>query len=140
MFIRNLQVRFSECDGLGHVNNANYFNYMEDARMDVFRIFHPTLDLDGWNLIVASTRCEFLAQVTYADELTIHTWISKVGNASVVVEHAIRNQHDAYVARGQAVLILYDYNMQRSQSVSDDVRQVLSQHVSAPDNAPTLRN
>ena len=32
-----LQVRFSDCDPLGHVNNAKYLTYLEQARLVLWR-------------------------------------------------------------------------------------------------------
>ncbi|WAH38073.1 acyl-CoA thioesterase [Alicyclobacillus dauci] len=139
MFTRNLQVRFSECDGLGHVNNATYFNYMEDARIEVFRMFNPSLSLDKWNLIVASARCDFLAQVTYADHLTVYTWVSHIGNSSFTLDHAIANEQGTWVARGQAALIAFDYTTQKASPITPEVRAQLASHGAAPEGVPALR-
>lgn len=139
MFSRTVQVRFSECDGLGHVNNGTYFNYMEDARIDVFRLFNPQLDLSKWNLIVASTRCDFLEQVKYAEILTVYTWISKIGNSSFVVEHAIQSESGLWVARGSATMIGYDYETKKSSPLTKEIRELLEKHHESPDGAPQLR-
>lgn len=138
MFTRSVQVRFSECDGLGHVNHANYFNYMEDARIDVFQLFHPSLSLEDWNLIVASARCDFLAQVTYAEQLTVHTWFSRVGNSSFTVDHAITNASGQFVARGQATLILFDYEVGKAMPISAELRQQVAEHSTPLEGAPAL--
>lgn len=140
MLTRNVQVRFGECDGLGHVNNVTYFTYMEDARMDIFRLFNPSLEVEQWNLIVAGTRCDFLAQVKYAEVLTIETWISKIGTSSFVVDHLIKNANNIPVARGQATLIAYDYATQRAVAVTSEIRQKLNDHMDNPVDAPSLRS
>jgi len=140
MFEKKLQVRFGECDGLGHVNNGTYFTYMEDARMDVFRLFNPVLALERWNLIVAGTRCDFLAQVKYADVLTVSTWISKTGNSSFVVEHLLTSENGTPVARGQATLIAYDYENKKAVPISPQVRDALAEHAVGPADAPALRS
>jgi acyl-CoA thioester hydrolase len=132
-------VRFGECDGLGHVNNGTYFTYMEDARVDVFRIFVPSLDLTQWNLIVASTKCDFLEQVKFAEKLSVITWIGRIGNASFTVEHALKNDDGQWVARGQATMITYDYSAKSSVPIWDAARTVLQQHVEAPEGVPALR-
>ncbi|MFB5189524.1 acyl-CoA thioesterase [Alicyclobacillus fastidiosus] len=139
MFTRAIQVRFSECDGLGHVNNTQYLNYMEDARMDVFRLFNPSLSLDKWNLIVASTRCDFLAQVTYAQQLTVSTWIPRIGNASFSVHHAIQDEAGDWVARAEAILIAYDYEAKSAIPIWETARMALEEHAVGPDGVPDLR-
>jgi acyl-CoA thioester hydrolase len=140
LFQQSFTVRFGECDGLGHVNNGTYFTYMEHARMDIFRLFNPTLALDRWNLIVASTRCDFLRQATYAETLTVYTWIGRVGNSSFTVEHAIQNSTTgAWVARGQATLVTFDYQANQSRPLTAAERDALLAHTDGPAGAPELR-
>ena len=139
MFLSTVTVRFGECDGLGHVNNAMYYTYMEEARGEIFRLFNPSLKLGNWNLIVASTRCDYLHQVEYAEKLQIYTWIGRLGNSSFTVEHALANQQGEWVARGQAVLIGYDYQAEQSDPLQTDIQQILKSHMDAPDGAPLLR-
>lgn len=134
-----LTVSFSDCDGLGHVNHAKYFTYMEEARGDVFRMFNPSLKLKDWNLIVASARCDFLKQVSYAEKITVLSWISRLGTASYTIDHAIQNEAGDYVARGQGVLIAYDYNTQKAVPISPKVREELLRHQEGPADAPALR-
>lgn len=138
MFTREVVVRFGECDGLGHVNNGTYFDYMEDARIDVFRLFNPSLDLNTWNMIVASTRCDFLKQVTFAEKLTVYTWLSKIGNSSFVVEHVLCNEKEEFVARGQATMLGYDYEQKKAKPLWDEVRSQLEAHITGPAGVPDL--
>ncbi len=139
MFSKSIVVAFSDCDGLGHVNHAKYFTYMEEARMDVFRLFNPTLAVDDWNLIVASARCDYLGQVHYAETLSIETWVSHVGNSSFTVDHAIFNEARTCVARGQAVMIAFDYATQKPMPIWSEVRAALEQHSTPVEGAPDLR-
>lgn len=120
-----IRVRFSECDGLGHVNNAVYFVYMEEARTDLFQLFNPSLDLNKWNLIVASAQCQFRKQAAYAEKLEVVTFLSKIGNSSFTVDHLIRNASGETVAEGQVVLVYFDYEQQRSAAIPEAIREQL---------------
>ena len=140
LFQKAVAVRFNECDGLGHVNNGTYFVYMEEARMEIFELFNPSLSLAAWNLIVASARCDFLEQVTYGERLLVFTWISKIGNSSFSVEHALQNISGVWVARGQAVLLAYDYEAKRPVALWPAVREALIAHQTPPETAPSLRS
>lgn len=139
MFTTDITVRFNDCDALGHVNNGTYFTYMEEARTPIFRLCNPNLDVGNWNLIVASTRCDFLQQVHFAQCLTVLTWIGKVGNSSFVVEHALQSASHEWVARGQAVLIHYDYAGKRAIALPTEVRSALQAHAQGPTDVPDLR-
>ncbi len=139
MFTKQTIVRFSECDGLGHVNNTTYYIYMEEARVDLFRLFIPSLDLTQWNLIVASTRCDYLQQVKFAEIITTYTWISHIGKSSMIIEHALQNDQNEWVARGQAVMIYYNYETQKAESIPEAIKNTLMQQMESPINAPDLR-
>ncbi|MGB8955017.1 MAG: thioesterase family protein [Tumebacillaceae bacterium] len=139
MFTHDIVVRFSECDPLGHVNNANYFTYLEEARTEVFRLFNPDLRVRQWNLIVASTRCDFLHEVVYSDRITVCTWIGRLGTSSFEVEHAIRDEEGNWVARGKATLLGYDFAEKRAIPLTEEIRAKLLQHSDAPEGVPALR-
>lgn len=125
MHTYTFQVRFSDCDGLGHVNNTVYFVYMEEARQEIFRIFNPTLELKRWNLIIASATCDFRKQATYAELLRVHTFLSKIGSSSMVVEHRILNEREERVAEGRAVMIFYNYETQKTEPIPSELRPQL---------------
>ena len=121
-----LQVRFNECDGLGHVNNAVYYTYMEAARMELFRMLDPDMDIKNWKLIVASTSCEYKAQASFAQWLRITTEIERIGNSSFTVLHRISDRDTGkLIAVGRAVLVHYDYQKQQSRPLTPEMRRTL---------------
>lgn len=140
MFTYETTVRFSECDALGHVNNTVYFIYFEEARTEIFRIFNSGLDTKRWNLIVASTSCDFLSQVKYAEKLTVYTWIGRLGNSSFEVHHAIKNKKGVWVARGKAILLRFDFEQQKAVPLSETIREELLKHSKGPEDVPPLRS
>lgn len=139
MFITEITVRFNECDALGHVNNTNYFIYFEQARTEIFRIFNPELSIHSWNLIVASTACDFLREITYAQTIRVYTWISRIGRSSFDVEHAIQDEKQNWVARGRATMIRYDFTERRSIPLSGEICALLRQHEKGPAGVPEMR-
>ncbi len=139
MFYTNLQVRFSDCDGLGHMNHAAYFHLMEEARRDVFALFNPSLGIDAWNLIVGSARCDYIEQIDHRETVRVVSWIGHVGNSSFAVEHAVQNRMGQWAARGQAVLIHFDYGRGSALPLPSDIKRILLAHGEGPGDAPSLR-
>lgn len=139
MFFTDLQVRFSDCDALGHMNHASYFHLMEEARREVFLLFNPSLDIKSWNLIVGSARCDYIRQARYQDTLKFASWIGHVGNSSFTVEHAVQNEAGLWIARGQAVLIHFAYAGGGVSPLPPDIRRALLSHGEGPEGAPALR-
>lgn len=139
LFTRQLTVRFNDCDPMGHVNNAVYFTFFEEARTDVFHLFNPDLNVRNWNLIVASTRCDYIQEAVYAQTLTIHTWIGKIGRSSFEVEHAIQGEGGDWIARGKGTLLGYDFDTKSAVPLTDDIKQKLLEHIKEPKNVPSFR-
>jgi acyl-CoA thioester hydrolase len=121
-----LQVRFNECDGLGHVNNAVYYTYMETARIPLFQMLDPEMNLQDWKLIVASTSCEYKAQASFAQWLTITTETERIGTSSFTLRHRILDRDSGVlIADGKAVLVHYDYQAKKSVPLTEKMVQTL---------------
>ncbi|MDA8354637.1 MAG: thioesterase family protein [Firmicutes bacterium] len=121
-----LQVRFNECDGLGHVNNAVYYTYMETARIELFQMLDPEMNLNNWKLIVASTSCEYKSQASFAQWLKVSTEVERIGTSSFTILHQINDlKTDELIAVGRAVLVHYDYQKQRSVPLTPDMKKTL---------------
>jgi acyl-CoA thioester hydrolase len=72
------RIRHYECDAYGHVNNANYLRYMQEAAMrasaevgwDVARYTGI-----GQHWLVHDTTIEYLAPLRYGDTVRVKTWV-----------------------------------------------------------------
>ena len=112
-FVHRERARFRDCDALGHVNNAVYSTYLEQARLSMLG------KLDSF--ILARVEIDFLAQLRAGDELEIRTRCSRIGTKSFELEHEIWSDGTA-AARGQSVLVAYDYARGESVPLPDEVR------------------
>ncbi|TDT38591.1 acyl-CoA thioester hydrolase [Halospina denitrificans] len=128
MFHHEIEPRFNDTDALGHISNTAFPVWFEQARMPVFRIFHPSLDVKHWPLIIARLEIDLKAQSYWAMPVNIRTYIGKIGNSSF---HVIQEawQGGTEVARGVAVLIHFDYETETALPIPDDIREKLAEHL-----------
>lgn len=80
------RVRFHEVDALGHVNNAAYLNYLEQAAIDhatLVGLDRPTLRRLGGVFVARRHEIEFLRPVFAGDLLRIVTWLNDPRGARV---------------------------------------------------------
>lgn len=73
------RVRYYECDALGHLNNANYLRYMEEAaiRASSAAGYSPARYREMDRLWLArQTEIEYLRPLSYNDEVQIKTWVA----------------------------------------------------------------
>jgi acyl-CoA thioester hydrolase len=95
-----LSVRTYECDSYGHVNNANYLNYLEFARWDFLKQVGFDYDLmlkNGYGVYVARIEIDYKKSARADDELTIHTWAVKKGAVSGILQQQISRGEDIIV-------------------------------------------
>ncbi|EHJ03610.1 thioesterase family protein [Marinobacter manganoxydans] len=130
MFYLELEPRFSDTDALGHISNTTLPVWFEQARTPVFRIFHPTLEAETWPLIIARLEIDLMAQSYWHIPVKIKTGIGKIGNSSF---HVIQEawQGDKQIARGVAVLIHFDYEIEKALPIPDDIKARLAEHAVA---------
>ncbi|AKB81777.1 hypothetical protein MSBR3_1199 [Methanosarcina barkeri 3] len=139
MFSTIVSPRFGDIDGLGHVNNTVLPVWFEIGRNSVFRLFSPDLDLspDVWHLILVRTEFDFLHQMYFRSDVEIRTYIAKIGNSSFTVGHEAWQEGELKV-KGQAVLVYYDFKLQKAIPLPDSIREILTSHMlPAMNNAET---
>ena len=120
-----IEPRFCELDGLGHVNNAVPLEWCEQARIPLFRIFTPDLELSKWRLIIVKNNIDYLKQIDFGKMVKIQTTLSKLGNSSLTIEHEIFQSGDK-VCHCQCIMIHFDYKVNKSKPIPDYERGQLT--------------
>lgn len=119
------KVRFAETDLLGHVNNASYFVYMEEARVDFFKSAFPE---KKESFVVASVKCDFIQQAFFDQWLVVQTKAVKIGNKSFDLEHAIIDKDSGdLIAKGHSVVVHFNTEKQTSEPLTSQMRKQLEQ-------------
>jgi acyl-CoA thioester hydrolase len=110
-------VRFNDCDPMGHVNNAAYSTYLEQARIGVLGGLDP--------FILARVEIDFRAELRHGEDVEVRTRCGRVGTKSFVLEHELLAD-GRLVAEAKSVLVGYDYESARSVPLSDELRRKLT--------------
>ena len=116
-WIQRERVRFRDVDAMGHVNNAVYSTYLEQARIGILGGLEP--------FILARVEIDFRAQLEEGADVEVRSRCSHVGTKSFELQHEIWSA-DRLVAEAKSVLVGYDYERAESVSLSDDLRRTLT--------------
>jgi acyl-CoA thioester hydrolase len=85
-----LQVRFRDLDAMGHVNNAVYATYLEQARVDYYADVLG-VGLDDIDTVLVNLEIDYRHEVVLDDEtVTIAMGVRSIGESSVVVGYEVR--------------------------------------------------
>jgi acyl-CoA thioester hydrolase len=105
-----LSVRYHECDAYGHVNNAHYARYMQEAAFEASAAAgypHTWYTEHDRVFAIRATQIEFLQQAAYRDALEVKTWISDTRRVTARRQYEIRNtQTGALICRGHSDWVL----------------------------------
>jgi acyl-CoA thioester hydrolase len=105
-----LTVRTYECDSYGHVNNANYLNYLEFARYEFLRDIgfdYPAIVRAGYGVYIARVEIDYKKPAVTDDVLRIRSWPVKKRTASGIIAQEIRRGEDL-VAQAKVTWALVD--------------------------------
>ena len=94
-FEHELEVRFRDCDPMGHVNNAVYLTYLESARFAWWRSAFGPLGLKEHGFIVARVEIDYRKPALPGDRLLIRLRVDSIGRSSFAVGYEIAQREDA---------------------------------------------
>jgi acyl-CoA thioester hydrolase len=122
-----LTIRWGDMDAMGHVNNAVYFRYLEQARVDwlASRGFLHEAQVTG--PVVVNARCSFIRQLKFPGELEIRTYAGAPGRSSFeTMQEIFRvDQPDILCAEGGAKVVWVDYALGKSVTMPDALRELI---------------
>lgn len=115
------RVRFRDVDSLGHVNNAVFLTYLEEARIG----YLLPMGADAANMILARVEIDFRAPLRTGDELEIGVRPVNVGSKSFELEYEVRAS-GTVAAEAKTVIVSFDYETGRSVEVPQAWREALA--------------
>ena len=113
---------------MGHVNNAVYLTYAEQARLAYWvelGAFRPGSGLPG--IIVARNECDYERPARPGEWLDVLVGTTRIGRTSFTVECEILGDDGQLVARAKTVQVAYDYTASRPVPVPDWFRAAMEQ-------------
>jgi len=132
--ITRLSVRWGDMDCLGHVNNAKFFTYDEQARLEYFQLFDGVVP-EMWKaegLILAKLGCDFIAQLHHPATLDVGIRIKRLGRSSMETEGAMF-EGERLVAVTSGVVVWFDYRQQKTAPIPDIVKaRIREREIVAP--------
>lgn len=123
----SFRVRHYECDAYGHVNNANYLRYMEEAafRASTAAGYGPeayaAMNRRWW---IRETEIEYLKPLRYGDTVTITTWVADMRHVRSRRAYELRRAQDnELVARAWTEWVFRDGTTGRPVPIPDELRR-----------------
>jgi len=120
-FVHHETVRFRDLDALGHVNNAVFATYLEQARI----AFLSPNGAQVEDMILARLEIDFRSPAGLGDTIEIAVTPTRIGTKSFDLEYVVRAA-DRVLAEAKTVLVAYDYATARPVELPDEWKELLA--------------
>jgi len=123
-----IQIRFSDIDLIGHVNNVVYGYYFDTARLDYFeKALNIRLDWrQGKIMVLVHIETNFFQSTSPYDIIEVTTRIIKIGNKSVTMLQQLLDKDGQLKAESKCVLSTYDTVTQSSYLFPEEWRKKIN--------------
>jgi acyl-CoA thioester hydrolase len=117
-------LRWSDMDAFGHVNNAMYFTYFEQVRVDWLRTMAV-----GHELVLANVSCTFFKPLTFPADIEVALYAGRAGRSSLDSFYQIRTPGgpDELSAFGHGTIVWFDHAAGHSVAIPETVRRQLAE-------------
>ncbi len=103
-----IQIRFNDLDGYGHVNNSVYLSYCEIARTNCYAdVFNNSIERKIW-FILTSAEINYKKFLKLEDKAYVKLWISSAKGALFIFEYEIHDGAGTIYATAKTTHAVYD--------------------------------
>lgn len=125
-----LQIRFSDIDLLGHVNNASYFTMMDLGKAHYFNdVLGDRVNWHEINVAVVNINVNFYAPTFLTDNIAVVTRIVAMSEHSLTMEQRIVESGTGEVkCLARTIMAGYDIHTATSRPIDPDWRTAFSEY------------
>jgi acyl-CoA thioester hydrolase len=122
---KEIEIRWRDVDAYGHVNNAVFLTYLEEAR-DEWLERALGAEGDAWDYVLARVEVDFRRELTLEDDRVVSRCeLASLGSSSVRTREELLTLGGELAAEAQAVLVARDRESRRSRPLSEPERAAL---------------
>jgi len=121
-----IQVRFSDIDVMGHVNNAVYLSYFDMARVIFFsKLLGEQWDWKKDGVLLRKNEIEYIKPVLLHEQPEIFIYTNKIGNKSFELGYELKVEGEIRTT-GSSVLVSFDSTKMITKELPQKLKEVLS--------------
>ncbi len=126
-----LRVRYADTDPMKYVYYGNYAEYLEVARVELFRGIGMSYDeiekREIW-LPVSEFKIKYLQPARYDQILTIHTYVKKIPGVRIEFEYEIFGEEGERISEASTTLFFLDSARNKIVKCPDFLMQLILNH------------
>ena len=113
-----IEVRYGDLDPQGHVNNANFLTYLEQARVNYLirlGLFKEGQAFFDVGIILAEAQITFLSPILFGMKVVVEVRVTRLGNKSMDMAYRIvESVTGTQLAQASTTLVTFDYHVNKT--------------------------
>lgn len=125
-----IRIDWSDLDMYQHVNNLTFMRFMQSGRVNFWEATNLSKIFEETNRgpMLVSSHCDFKKSLYYPGIAIVKTKLAYMKNSSFALDHVILNEKNEICAEGRDVAVCYDFNTEKTYSIPEDLRMVMSRY------------
>ena len=127
--VMRVQIRFSDVDQYGNMNNSSYFSIYDLAKTSYMRDVFGDKNWRDLGIVVANINADFLAPVFFSDDLYIETTVIHLGHKSfTLLQRAINKASGVLKCQCRTVMVGYDMATKEPVELPDSFKKTICEY------------
>ena len=127
----NIRVRNYHLDGYGHVNNARYLEFLDEARWAFFEEHGLLSEIDGLMLVVVRTDIRYRRAAVDGDILRFEGRLKELTSRHIILTQNIVLPSGKNAVEAESTLMVVSAESGRSISIPEPLFTLLKQYAEA---------
>ncbi len=128
-FHHPIEIRYADLDPQGHVNNARFLTYFEQARVHYLiqlGLFSREQSFLEIGIIIAEAAITFKAPVYFGTQARVGVRVSRLGTKSMTMEYEMVDDEGIVYATGSSAIVTFDYKTHATIPIPGSWREIIS--------------
>ena len=116
-------VRWDDIDAFGHVNNAKYLTYIQEARF----LWSSIIEM-----VVARAEVDYMEPIYEGGRFyDVNLWVESIGNSSFTMAYEVVGDNGVVHAKVRTVQVAISMETKKSRPLKDSEREFLTTYLKA---------
>ncbi|MEM9998314.1 MAG: thioesterase family protein [Bacteroidota bacterium] len=133
LYTARLPVRWADQDAFGHVNNAVYFTYLEQARIEAMERLDLPWVTKTYGPVLVAASCQFKRPIKAPATVLVHVDADPPGRTSLTNRYTLTldGDPDTVYATGESTMVWIDRATERPVALPDVLRAAIEEKLAA---------
>ena len=116
-----MQLRYTDADMQGHINNTIYFQYYNTAYVEYMNSVWSSSITGNVSMVVAHIDADFISSVHIGDNVKVQTAVTHIGNKSfTIIQQLIDADTGEVRCKGKTIMVAFDFEKQQPVTVPEE--------------------